>query len=164
VRLAGSIFLALGCAAAIPAHAKYCDESQPGQRVDLNCIPEMDLLTDATLRLAHAPSVHDILSQPESLFAKGYVAAIKDELFIDSTYDTIDGINWRIGKIGNFPDKVCLPDKVPITFDMIIDAVRSYPEMHLDVIPDYNRLSFLTVLPIALFRAYPCPSSLRKRR
>jgi hypothetical protein len=162
VRLAGSIFLALGCAAAIPAHADYCDNWQRGQRVDLNCIPEMDLLTEAELQLTHAPSVHDVLSHPESPSVRAYVAAVKDQLFVNSETKTTDGVTWRIYTFGSVPGKACLPLNVPVTFDTLVGPVRDYPRAHPGAADlGYDKLSFLTVLPIALYRAYPCPSSLR---
>jgi hypothetical protein len=152
------LFVAVGCAlATTPASAGYCSDQPPS---DLNCKPDVDYLRDASLREAHAPSVQDILSHPESASFQGYVAGIKDELDMSSSIKETDGVTWRIYTFAS-GERACLPINVSVAFETLVAPVRDYPHAHPDGVPGYEALSFVTALPVALHWAYPCPASLR---
>ena len=106
-------------------------------------------------------SARCILAQPTSPFAQGYVAGLRDGIFMQSKFKTTDGVSYLVvAFVGG--EKACLPAEMPVGFETLVGAVRSYLFKLSDEEKSRNLAthSLDILLPGALSQTYLCPSSL----
>ena len=96
-----------------------------------------------------------ILAHPESPFVHGYVAGLRDGMFMQSNVKTVDGVTWAVFLVSG--EKACLPMNLPVGFETLVSPVRDYL---LAQPPNQETWPFVSLMPKALSQAYPCPSSL----
>jgi hypothetical protein len=101
-------------------------------------------------------SARCILAHPESPFVQGYVAGLKDGMFMQFNFKTVDGVTWAVSKF-SLSEKACLPFNMPVGFETLVEPVRDYLRAQP---PNQETWPFDSLLPKALSQAYPCPSSL----
>ena len=99
-----------------------------------------------------------ILAHPESPFVQGYVAGLRDGIFMQGKFKTVDGVTYDVLTF-NSGDRACLPINLSVGFETLVGPVRDYvnaPNAH----PNQETFPFEILLPEALSQTYPCPSSL----
>ena len=101
-------------------------------------------------------TAHCILAHPESPFVQGYVAGLRDGMFLQANFKTVDGVTYDVLMFGN-GEKACLGMNLPVGFETLIESVRDY--LHAQP-PNQETWSFESLIPKALSQTYPCPSSL----
>ena len=101
-------------------------------------------------------SARCILAHPESPFVQGYVAGLRDGMFLQLKLKTVDGVTYDVLMFG-LGEKACLPMALPVGFETLVEPVRDY--LHAQS-PNQETWSFESLIPKALSQAYPCPSSL----
>jgi hypothetical protein len=69
-------------------------------------------------------SARCILAHPESPFVQGYVAGIKDGMFMQFNFKTVDGVTWAVFLVSG--EKACLPMNLPVGFETLVSPVRDY--------------------------------------
>jgi hypothetical protein len=103
-------------------------------------------------------SARCILAHPESPFVQGYVAGLRDGMFLQPKHKTVDGVTYDVLMFG-LGEKACLPMALPVGFETLVEPVRDYLRAPW-IRPGEKTWSFEGLLPKALLQAYPCPSSL----
>jgi hypothetical protein len=98
-----------------------------------------------------------ILAHPESPFVQGYVAGLRDGMFLQLKLKTVDGVTYDVLMFG-LGEKACLPMALPVGFETLVEPVRDYL-LHAQS-SNQETWSFEGLIPKALSQAYPCPSSL----
>jgi hypothetical protein len=101
-------------------------------------------------------SARCILANPESPFIQGYVAGIRDGMFLHlNNSKTADGVTWVVLTFG-LGKKACIQLTLPVSFETLVNPVRDYLLAH----PNQDTFPIDVLLPDALSQAYPCPTSL----
>jgi hypothetical protein len=103
-------------------------------------------------------SARCILAQPESPFAQGYVAGLRDGMFMQSNLKTVDGVTYDLVTF-SLGEKACLPMSLPVGVETLVGPVRDYLSAP-GTKQGEKTWSLEGLLPKALSQAYPCPSSL----
>jgi hypothetical protein len=120
------------------------------ERINMNM---RHLIAIATL-IAAGPA-RCILAHPESPFVQGYVAGLKDGMFMQFNFKTVDGVTWAVFLVSG--EKACVPMNLPVGFETLVSPVRDYL---LAQPPNQETWPFVSLMPKAFSQAYPCPSSL----
>jgi hypothetical protein len=101
-------------------------------------------------------STRCILDHPESPFVQGYVAGIRDGMFMQPNMITVDGVTYSLLTFGIL-GKACLPIKLSFGYEMLVASVRDYLRTQP---PNPEAWSFGSLLSKSLSQTFPCPSSL----
>jgi hypothetical protein len=101
-------------------------------------------------------SARCILALPASLYAQGYVAGLRDGMFLQLNGKTVDGVTYDVLTFG-LGEKACLPINLAVGFEELAGPVRDY--LHAQP-TNQETLPFAILLSKALSQTYPCPSSL----
>ena len=101
-------------------------------------------------------SARCILAHPELPFVQGYVAGLRDGMFVQLKFKTVDGVTYDLLTFGS-GEKACLPFNLPVGLETLVGPVRDYLRMQP---PNQETWPFETLLSKALSQTYPCPSSL----
>jgi hypothetical protein len=97
-----------------------------------------------------------ILAHPDSPFVQGYVAGLRDGMFMRLDAETVDGVTYDVLTF-NLGEKARLPFSLPVGFETLVGPILDYVNAHP---PNQETWPFDTLLPLALSQTYPCPSSL----
>ncbi len=106
-----------------------------------------------------ATSAQSVVDNKKTASVQAYVSGLIDAILLTSgDTRTIDGVTWRVLTFewaGHH--KACLSQRVPLTFEIVVNPVALYLVEH----PDWGNGPFVGALPYALEEAYPCPVSMR---
>jgi hypothetical protein len=66
-----------------------------------------------------------ILAHPESPFVQGYVAGLRDGVFLRLDLKTVDGVTYSVWTF-NSGVRACLPMNLSVGFETLVGPVRDY--------------------------------------
>jgi hypothetical protein len=101
-------------------------------------------------------SARCILALPTSLYAQGYVAGLRDGMFLQLNGKTVGDVTYDVLTFG-LGEKACLPTNLAVGFEELVGPVRDY--LHAQR-TNQESLPFAVLPTKALSQTYPCPSSL----
>jgi hypothetical protein len=91
-----------------------------------------------------------------SPYAQGYVAGLRDGMFLQLNGRTVDGVTYNVLTFA-LREKACIPINLAVGFEELVGPVRDY--LHAQP-TNQGTLPFAILLTKALSQTYPCPSPL----